>query len=102
MVGKFVELGWVEGVVGTGIGGGSSSELLNLLWGWVDVVLLKVSCDSDGELFLGNLTIVVGIDFLEDSIGLSIGDTWSSLSGNFDGSGGGDEGDKGEFHFDLI
>ena len=102
MVGKFVELGWVEGVVGTGVGDGSTSELFNLFSGWVDVVLLKVSFDSDGELLLGNLTVVVGVDFLEDSVGLSIGDAWCSFSGEFDGSGGGDEGDKGEFHFDLI
>jgi|TARA_B110000305_G_scaffold208454_1_gene240716 hypothetical protein len=66
-------------MVGTGIFGGSSGELFNLLWGWMDVVLLKVSFDSDGELGFGNLTVIVGVDLMEDCIGLIHVDAWCSF-----------------------
>jgi hypothetical protein len=48
------------------------------------------------------LTVIVGVDLMEDCIGLIHVDAWCSFWGDFDGRGGGDEGDKGEFHFDLV
>ena len=102
MVGKAVELHWVQLSVGTGIGGSSGGELCNLFLGWVHVVLLKESLNSDSEFFLGDLTVVVGVNLFEDCVGLSHGDTWCFFGRDSDGSGGGDEGDKGEFHFSFV
>ena len=70
LVGKGVELDWVELVVSTGISGGSLGESFNLSGGWVDVVFLKVGGNSDSEFFFGDLTVSVGVDHMEDSVRL--------------------------------
>ena len=85
-------------MVSTSISLGSSGELCNLFIGWVDIVLLKVSLNSNGELFLGDLSITVGVDLFENSVRLTHGDTWFIFGGDLDGSGGGNDGDEGEFH----
>ena len=102
LVGKCVELGWVEGMVGTGIFNGSSGECCNFSSGWINIVLSKVLFDSGGELGFVNLTVMVGIDMIEDILGFSSWDRTGWTRFDFDGRGGGDEGDKGEFHFDLV
>ena len=56
---------------------------------------------SGGELFLRDLTVVVGVDHVKDLVGFCHGDTYF-LGSDSDGGGGGDEGNKGEFHFGLF
>jgi hypothetical protein len=106
IVGKSVELNWVKFVVITG-------GIVNHLFKVLDIILGKfigfsggswvrfeVVSNGGSEFFSVDLSIVVGVDHLEDSIGLFHCDTL--VSGDFDGGGGSDEGDKGEFHFDLF
>ena len=102
MVSKLVELDWVELMVFSGITLGSSGELSNLSFGWVNVVLLEVGFDSDCEFFFRDLTVSVGVNLLEDLVGLSHGDARSIFSGDSDGGGGSDEGEEGEFHFERF
>ena len=102
LVGKAVELSWVQLVVSTGIFFSGTSESLNLGFGWVDVVGLKVSLNSDGEFFFGDLTVSVGVNLLEYLVRLFHADTWFIFGGDSDGSGGGDEGEEGEFHFSFV
>ena len=102
MVSKLVELDWVELMVFSGITLGSFGELSNLSIGWVDVVFLEVGGDSNCEFFFRDLTVVVGVNFLEDIVGLCHGDARSFFSGDSDGGGGGDEGEEGEFHFERF
>jgi hypothetical protein len=89
-------------MVSSGFFFGSSCESFNLSLGWVDVVLLEVGLDSSGEFSFRDLTVSVGVNLFEDSIGLFHGDTRSFFSSDLDGGGGGDEGDEGEFHFELF
>ena len=63
---------------------------------------LNLLFDSGFELFLGDLTVIVGVNGFEDLVGFFHGDTFFPLSSDLDGRGGGDEGDKGEFHFDFV
>ena len=101
-VGKYVELNWAQLSVITGLLNSSTFESFNLGFCWVKVVSLKVSFDSVGEFLLGDLTVSVGVNLMEDFVRLGHGDTWSFCSGDSDGSGGGDEGEKGEFHFSFV
>ena len=68
------------------------------------MAFLNLSFDSGFELFLGDLTVVVGVNGIEDLVRFFVGDTFLSFNfcSDLDGRGGGDEGDKGEFHFDLV
>ena len=63
---------------------------------------LNLCFDSGFELFSGDLTVVVGVNGIEDLVRFFVGDTFSSFLSDLDGRSGGDEGDKGEFHFDLV
>ena len=103
LVGKGVELFFAQGVVGTGIGFGSSSECFDFILGWCfHVSFLNLVLNSGSEFFLGDLTVVVGVNGIEDLVGFFVGDTFFSFGSDLDGSGGGDEGDKGEFHFSFV
>ena len=103
LVGKFVELLWVQLSVSTGICNSGTCESLNLLFGWSFSSGLKVFLNSNREFVFGDLTVVVGVNLFEETVGLFHADTWSIiLSGDSDGSGGGDEGEEGEFHFSFV
>jgi hypothetical protein len=99
LVGKSVELGWVESLVSSGSISSSIGESSNLSSGWVDVVFLEPLGDSRSEF--RDLTITVFVNQFEDMVGIFIGDTFIS-SFDLDGGGGGDEGEEGEFHFELF
>ena len=68
----------------------------------MDVVLLEVGLDSNCEFSFRDLTVSVGVNLMEDFIGLFHGDARSFFSSDLDGGGGGDEGNEGEFHFELF
>ena len=68
----------------------------------MDVLSLKVSLNSNGEFFLGDLTVSVGVNLMEEFVRLLHGDTWFFFGSDLDGSGGGDEGEEGEFHLSLV
>ena len=75
-VGKYVELCLVEGMVGSSFVFGGGLEFFDFGFGWVDIVSFKVCFDGNGELFLGDLSVIVGINLFEDFVGLSLGDAW--------------------------
>tara|TARA_B110001450_G_scaffold208441_1_gene199117 strand:+ start:243 stop:623 length:381 start_codon:yes stop_codon:yes gene_type:complete len=99
LVGKLVELFLVQCFVSTGISIGSFFEGFNFVFGWgFHISLLNLLLNSSLELFRGDLSIVVGVDSFENLVRFFIGDTFFTFGGDLDGSGGGNEGDEGEFH----
>ena len=103
LVGKLVELLWVQSLVGTGISISSLFECFDFVFSWCfHVSFLNLLLNSGSEFFSGDLTVVVGVNGFEDLVGFFVGDTFSSFLSDLDGRSGGDEGDKGEFHFDLV
>ena len=97
-VGEVVELNWVELVVSSGGGDDGIFSTMNLSSGWLEVwVGLEEPSDSSFSFSSTDLTVMVGVNLGEDFVRLIHGDTRSSS--DLDGGGGGDEGDKGEFHF---
>ncbi len=76
LVGKFVELFFIEGVVGSSVILCSTGESFHLGLGWFEIRFFKECSDSNIELFLGDLSVFVGINLCEDFVGLSLGDAW--------------------------
>ena len=100
LVGKFVGLCLVEGLVGSSVGIGGGGEKFDLCLGWVDVVGIEVDIDSSCEFFFIDLSVTVDVNLIEVFVGMSFIDTLSWVGGgDFDGGGGGDKGED-EFHFE--
>ena len=91
-------------MVSSGSGDGGILSESNFSTGWVDVwVVSEPVFDSSFSFSSIDLVISVGVNLIEDLVGLFHGDAKiSSFSGDFDGGGGGDEGEEGEFHFERL
>ena len=71
-VGKCVEFCLGKSVVSTGGSSGSLSEHSDLLLGWVvSWVFVQPVFDGGSEFFFRDLTIMVGVNHIEDLVGFS-------------------------------
>ena len=100
IVGEAVELFFVELSVSSSVFNDGVFELLSFLgvWDVIWVGSLQPPLNGFGEFSLGDFSVTVGVNMIEDFIGLFLRDALSSggIRGDFDGRDGGDEGE--EFH----
>jgi len=99
LVDPLVEFFLGKSVVFTGILGGSFFNPGPVFIGWGIVSGLGVSFEGVDELMLSNLTVVIGVNGIEDGFGFLPSNTFSfSFSLEGDSRDGSDEGNSSEFH----